>query len=72
MNKETIKKVKKLMMAELQSNFHEYDDCGEVDCTGLAEHICLAENLYDDEDNIPEELFDLAFEVSEKFEKELS
>jgi len=43
----------------------EYTDSrtGEIDCTKLAEETCCALNLYEGDD-IPEYLFEMAFEVA--------
>lgn len=41
-----------------------YDDCGEIDCTKLAENCADGLELYEDEEcNISQELFDLAVDV---------
>jgi hypothetical protein len=64
------KRISKLMLDELRYNFDEYDDYGDVNCTKLAEDICDQEDLHDAEGNVPEELFDLAFEVSEQYKNE--
>lgn len=65
------RKVKNWMTRELQNNSSDYDDCGEVNCTRLAENAAQAMDLYlDDPDfTIPSEVFDAAVMVAEKFEK---
>jgi hypothetical protein len=44
---------------------YHVDECGEVNCTTLAEETCKILDWYEGEDSeIPEELFDIAVEVS--------
>lgn len=60
------------MIEELQMNFSEYDDCGEVNCTKLAENMAEAHDLYEDnvDYEIPEHVFEQAFIASERFLKD--
>lgn len=43
----------------------EYDDCGEVNCTKLAEDAAEHFDLYGDDDEIPEELFEIATQIAD-------
>lgn len=45
----------------------ELDDCGEVNCTQLGESAAQQFNLYEGDD-IPEEVFELAFEAAQVVE----
>ena len=46
-----------------------YDDCGEINCTLLAENCCDALDGYAGVDfDIPEEYYDVAVEVTDTFE----
>lgn len=62
---------KRWMKDELRWNARDYSDCGEINTTKLAENCADCLNLYVDEASenydIPEEIFDLAFEVAEEF-----
>lgn len=59
----------KLMVKELQHNFDDYDDSGEVDCTKLAETMAEKHDLFEgDNADIPTYVFDCAVEAAEKFE----
>ena len=52
----------------LEKNVQKFDiyDSEDIDCTALAEEVAEAMNLYDAAANIPEIVFELAFEVSEE------
>lgn len=58
------------MIKELQMNFEDYDDCGEVNHTKLSENMAEEYNLYLDEINydIPEYVFEAAVIAAEKYE----
>ena len=48
----------------MKNNLHDYvDECGEYNCTLLAENACQEFNLYKGDD-IPEWLFDMAVGVT--------
>ena len=62
------KQIKQYMLDCLVSG--EYiDDAGEVELTQLAEDAASLFDLYDDNDDIPEEVFELAFQVAQTWEK---
>src|SRR3990167_8360703 len=66
-----ITKIRDWMRKELSLNFEEYNDCGEIDCTLLAENCCEELDGYEGEDyDIPEEFYDLAVEIAENFEED--
>jgi hypothetical protein len=52
----------------LNAALDHLDECGEVDCTGLAETTANVYELYEDdpEATIPEWVFDLALEAKDK------
>jgi len=55
----------------MKKNIEDYiDECGEVDCTSLAENCADNFYIYEDEIDfkIPDEIFDLAVEASQWFE----
>ena len=55
------------MIRELDDDYDSYDDCGEINTTLLAENCAQDLNLYEEDDEtIPEEVFEIAFEVSEE------
>lgn len=56
------------MKQELNFNLDDYLEYGEINCTKLAENCADALNLYIDEIDyqIPEYVFDIAFDVSEE------
>lgn len=58
---------RKWMRGQLRHNRAEYDDCGEVNSTKLAEDCAQEFNLYGDDPDatIPMWVFDLAVTVSE-------
>lgn len=61
--------VREWMVKELRYWIRNYMDTGEINCTLLAECCAEALNLYEDEIDfvIPEEIFDMAVDVEEKF-----
>jgi len=60
------------MKEELKFNAGIYLDCGEVNCTKLAENCAYELDLYvGDEYTIPEEVFDLAVDTAEEWEKKI-
>ena len=62
--------IKNWMRGELAQFKNDYLNCGEINCTLLAENCADVLNLYiGDEYTIPEEVFDLAVDVAEEFEK---
>jgi len=66
-----ITKIRDWMRKELSLNFEEYNDCGEINCTLLAENCCEELDGYEGEDyDIPEEFYDLAVEIAENFEED--
>lgn len=72
MNERAIKiQALRWMKNTLRFDFESYDDCGEVNCTKLAEDCAEALNLYEDDVDfeIPEVVFDAAVDVSRSFEK---
>lgn len=64
-----LEKAKRWMRNALMHDRHEYDYYGEINCTKLAEMCAFNLDMYVDDNNyaIPEELFDLAIDVSEQF-----
>lgn len=69
MNENDLERAKSWMNKALTYETNDYLDCGEVNCTKLAEDAAEALELYADEEaTIPEEVFDLAAEVAEEFE----
>lgn len=57
------------MVKELQKNFVDYDDSGEIDCTHLAEEMADKLGLLEgDEDKVPDYVFECATEAAEKYE----
>jgi len=62
------KQIKQYMLDCLVSGEH-VDDAGEVILTQLAEDAASLFDLYDDNDDIPEEVFELAFQVAQTWEK---
>lgn len=64
------KEILELMLDDLFHFYHEYDDCGEINLTKLAESICHQEDLYEGDD-IPERLFDLAFQAAERYKQKV-
>lgn len=42
------------------------DGCGEINCTGLAEETAHYLDLYENYSDIPEWVFELAFDVAER------
>lgn len=62
-------KLVKIMVKELQNNFDDYDDSGEVNCTKLAENMADEHDLFEgNDDKIPDYVFDCAAEAAEKYE----
>ena len=62
-----VKQVKQYMMDCLIAGEH-IDDAGEVELTQLAEDAASALDLYDGDD-IPETVFELAYQVAQKWER---
>ena len=62
------KQIKQYMLDCLVNGEH-VDDAGEVELTQLAEDAASLFDLYDDNDDIPEEVFELAFQVAQTWEK---
>lgn len=62
-------KVKRWMIVNID-NF--IDECNEVDCTSMAENAAEEFDLYEDDVDytIPEFVFDLAVNVSERWENQ--
>jgi len=60
------------MVKELQMNFEDYDDCGEVNHTKLSENMAEEHNIYVDEIDyeIPEYVFEAAVIAAEKYENQ--
>lgn len=60
---------KNWMIQELNFHMDDYLEWGEINTTKLAENCADCLNLYIDEIDyeIPEEIFDLAFDVSEQY-----
>ena len=50
----------------------DYIDCGEVQCTQLAEAAAFDFDIYDEDSNIPEWVFELAFETYLQWEADSS
>lgn len=71
MNNEEIKKARVWMKNALLYDYESYDDCGEVICTKLAEDCADELNLYENEDEgtISEDMFELAVDVANWYEK---
>jgi len=61
------KQIKQYMLDCLVNGEH-VDDAGEVILTQLAEDAASAFDLYDGDD-IPEEVFEMAYQVSQKWER---
>ena len=61
------KQIKQYMLDCLVNGEH-VDDAGEVILTQLAEDAASAFDLYDGDD-IPAEVFEMAYQVSQKWEK---
>ena len=61
------KQIKQYMLDCLVNGEH-VDDAGDVISTQLAEDAASAFDLYDGDD-IPEEVFEMAYQVSQKWEK---
>ena len=57
----------KSLMVFLAKGDPDYWDCGELNCTKLAEDACDSLGLYDGDD-IPEWLFEMSAELSDKLE----
>lgn len=51
----------------MRKHKNQYKDrlTDETDCTKLAEDCCAELELYDEEENIPEELFNIASQVAD-------
>lgn len=59
--------VKEWMEKEILYNRSDYDDCGECDCTLLAENAAQMFDLYEGDDcDIPDWIFELAVEINEE------
>lgn len=57
------------MQRKLNNERHLYDDCGEINCTKLAEDCANEFDYYEGDDyTIPEALFDLAVNISKPYE----
>lgn len=61
-------KLIKIMFKEIDLNHSEYEDCGEINCTKLAENIAEEYFLYEEYYNIPEYVFDAAVIAAERYE----
>lgn len=60
---------RKWMRDELLMCRDLYDDCGEINCTMLAENCADAFDIYvGPEEDIPEWVFDLSVDISAKFQ----
>ncbi len=61
--------IKNYMRNQLEFRFPYFDtfNCGEVDMTKLAEDAAQELDLYEN-DEVPEEVFEIAFEVAEDYE----
>jgi len=62
-------KVRRYMLDNFEDNTD--DVTGEIDCTFLAEDAAMHFDLYDANGDIPEWIFELAFDVSEELENTL-
>lgn len=62
--------IRKWMFRQLDHFRKDYLDCGEVNATVLAENAAHEFDLYEEnaDATIPEEVFDMAVEISEQFE----
>jgi hypothetical protein len=65
----SVPKVKAFMRTELNISFDRYDpyNSGEVNSTFLAENAAQEFNYFEGED-IPEVLFEIAYEIAEEYE----
>lgn len=63
-------KIRRWMRVELAAAPEDYEDCGEVNTTKLAEDCAEALDLAGDDFNatIPDEVFDIAFDVARRWE----
>jgi hypothetical protein len=64
-----VPKVKAFMRSEVNTRFDDYDtyNSGEVNSTFLAENTAQEFNYYEGDD-IPEVLFEIAYEIAEEYE----
>lgn len=67
MNDTQLAEVYRWMNAELKYRSSEYMDCGEVNCTLLAENCASALDLCDDEGDIPEVVFVAAVDCADEW-----
>ena len=61
-----------LFEAHESGDDNDYFDCGEIQCTALAENCADEYDLMDDDGDIEEWVLELAVDVAEEFEDELA